>query len=100
MNLEEIRRTFISRLDEGFRADRGWFIIMRVLVTISWLKSNAECLENCGGGKSIQLTKHDYQSLAQMMGTKSDDRSLQLRYHHLLVMEKPLQLLQRVTAQN
>ncbi|MCY3879565.1 MAG: DUF3883 domain-containing protein [Rhodobacteraceae bacterium] len=98
MSLEGVRRTLVDRLDEGDRGDRGWFVITRVHVAVSWLKAIAEYLENRGGGGSIQLTDHDYQRLARIIGTEVDDPGVQLRRHHLLVMDKPLQLLQRVNG--
>ena len=44
----------------------------------------------------IRLTEQDYDSLATIIETKKDNPRLQLKRHHLLVMDKPLQLLQRV----
>jgi len=98
MSLEGVRRTLVDRLDEGDRGDRGWFVITRVHVAVSWLKGIAEYLENRGGGDSIHLTGRDYQILARIIGTEVDNPSVQLRRHHLLVMDKPLQLLQRVNG--
>ena len=96
MSLERVRRRLVDRLEEGDRGDRGWFIITRVHVSLSWLKGIAEYLENRGGGDVISLTEHDYQRIARIIETDSDDPGMQLRRHHLLVMDKPLQLLQRV----
>lgn len=100
MSLERVRRTLLDRLDEGDRGDRGWFVITRVHVAVSWLKGIAEYLENRGGGGVIHLTGHDYRSLARIIGTEVHDPGVQLRRHHLLVMDKPLQLLQRVNGRN
>ena len=96
MSLEDVRRMLVVRLEEGDRGDRGWFVITRVHVAISWLKGIAEYLENRGGGDVIHLTGEDYQRLGTIIETKNDDPGVQLRRHHLLVMDKPLQLLQRV----
>ena len=96
MSLEEVRRRLVDRLEEGDQDARGWFVITRVHVAVSWLKGIAEYLETRGGGDVIRLDGHDYQRLAMIIGTDSDDPGGQLRRHHLLVMDKPLQLLQRV----
>ena len=85
----------VDRLEEGDRGDRGWFIITRVHVSLSWLKGIAEYLENRGGSETIELSYHDYRRLATIIGTDTADPGVQLRRHHLLVMDKPLQLLQR-----
>ena len=98
MNLAVVRQRIADRLDEGDRGDRGWFIITRVHVALSWLKGIAEYLENRGGGAPIQLTGDDYHRLAAITESKRADPGIQLRRHHLLVMEKPLQLLQRVNG--
>ena len=99
MSLDEVRRRLVDRLEEGDRGDRGWFVITRVHVAVSWLKGIAEYLENRGGGNVVHLNRNDYQRLATIIETDSDDPGVQLRRHHLLVMDKPLQLLQRVDGQ-
>lgn len=99
MSLVGVRRSLVDRLEEGDRGDRGWFVITRVHVAVSWLKGIAEYLENRGGGDVILLNRNDYQRLATIIETDSDDPGVQLRRHHLLVMDKPLQLLQRVNGQ-
>lgn len=98
MSLEDVRRRLMERLEEGDRGDRGWFVITRVHVSASWLKGIAEYLERRGGGGVIELTVQDYDRLATIIETDSDDPGVQLRRHHLLVMDKPLQLLQRVNG--
>ena len=96
MNFGDVRRRLADRLEEGGLGDRGWFVITRVHVAVSWLKGIAEYLENRGGGRVIEPTSHDYERLATIINTDNDDPGVQLRRHHLLVMDKPLQLLQRV----
>ena len=96
MSLERVRRGLVNRLEEGDRGDRGWFVITRVHVALSWLQGIAEYLENRGGGRDISLTRQDYQRLATIIETYRHDPGVQLRRHHLLVMDKPLQLLRRV----
>ena len=100
MSLEDVRRILVDRLDEGDRGDRGWFVITRIHVSISWLKGIAEYLENRGRGGVIELSGHDYQRLAEIIDTQVNDPGMQLRRHHLLVMDKPLQLLHRVNGRN
>ena len=96
MSLEEVRGRLMDRLKEGDRGDRGWFVITRVHVAVSWLKGIAEYLENRSSGQVIDLTGQDYEKLATIIETDTEDPGVQLRRHHLLVMDKPLQLLQRV----
>ena len=96
MSLKDVRHRLVGRLEEGDRGDRGWFVITRVHVAGSWLKGIAEYLENRGRGDVIRLSEHDYRRLATIIETDNDDPGVQLRRHHLLVMDKPLQLLQRV----
>ena len=95
MSLERVRRRLVDRLEEGDRGNRGWFVITRVHVALSWLKGIAEYLENRGGDGYIRLTEQDYQRLATITDTDRHDPGVQLRRHHLLVMDKPLQLLRR-----
>ncbi len=96
MSLEVVRRNLVGRLDEGDRGDRGWFVITRVHVALSWLKGIAEYLESRGGGGVIRLTRQDYSRLGTIIESDIDNPSVQLRRHQLLAMDKPLQLLQRV----
>ena len=96
MSLEAVRQQLVERLDEADRGDRGWFVITRVHVALSWLKGIAEYLEHCSGGNAVELTAHDYQRLATIIETGNPNPGVQLRRHHLLVMDKPLQLIQRV----
>lgn len=95
MSFEDVRNTLVERLDEGDRGDRGWFIITRVHVALSWLKGIAEYLESRSLGGAVQLSGMDYQRLAQIIDSQTADPGVQLRRHHLLVMDKPLQLLRR-----
>ncbi len=99
MSLKVVHRELVDRLEEADRGDRGWFIITRVHVALSWLKGIAEYLENKGGGGVIHLTELDYQRIAKIVDINRDDPGKQLRRHHLLVMDKPLQLLQRTNGQ-
>jgi len=95
MSFEQVRELLVARLDEGDRGDRGWFIITRVHVALSWLKGIAEYIETRGAGSGVILTARDYQRLATIIETTTADPGVQLRRHHLLVMDKPLQLLRR-----
>ena len=44
------------------------------------------------------MTEHDYRRLARIIGTEVADPGMLLRRHHLLFMDNPLQLLQRVNG--
>ena len=99
MSLKGVHRGLIDRLEETDRGDRGWFIITRVHVALSWLKGIAEYLENLGGGGVIHLTELDFQRIAKIVDTNRDNPGKLLRRHHLLVMDKPLQFLQRINGQ-
>ena len=96
MSLRDVRRLLVERLEEGDRGDRGWFVITRVHVALAWLEGIAEYLANRGGRGVIELTRYDYQRLGTIVDIDSDDPGVQLRRHHLLAMDKPLQLLRRV----
>jgi len=96
VSLHNVRRLLVKRLDEADRGDRGWFIITRVHVSLSWLESIAGYLANRAGRGIVELTYGDYQRLARIVDIDSDDPGRQLRRHHLLAMDKPLRLLRRV----
>lgn len=98
MPLEDVRAILVDRLEEGDRADRGWFIITRVHVALSWLKGIAEYLESRGGNDPMELSDRDYRRIAKIANIGVGDPGVQLRRHHLLVMDKPLQLLQRING--
>jgi len=90
MSPEQIRRALAGRLEEGGSGDRGWFVITRVHVAVSWLKGIAEYLGSRCGGDAIRLTEYDFRNLGRIVGTKAGDPGMLLRRHHLLAMEKPL----------
>lgn len=100
MSFDEVRSALVERLEEGDRGDRGWFIITRVHVALSWLKGIAEYIEARGAGASVALTARDYHQLSVIIQTDTEDPGVQLRRHHLLVMDKPLQLLRRTRGQS
>lgn len=95
MSLDTVRQLISERLDQADRGDRGWFIITRVHVALWWLKVIATYLDDCGDGRPVTLGAEDYQRLGELIGITSGDPGIELRRHHLLVMDKPLQLLQR-----
>ncbi|MBE0479866.1 MAG: DUF3883 domain-containing protein [Dehalococcoidia bacterium] len=98
-SFEQLRLQVITRLDQGDRGDRGWFIITRVHVSLDWVKAIIDYLSSTAG-KRIILTKRDYRQIGAIVGLKSTDPGIQLRRHHLLALEKPLQLIRRVSAQS
>lgn len=96
MSFDHVRRTLVTRLDQGDRGDRAWFIVTRVHVSLSRLRGIAEYLECHSGGAPIRLTEQDYYRLAKIIETDTPNPGIQLRRHHLLVMDKPLRSLRRV----
>lgn len=100
MSLVQVRKWLVTRLEEGDRGDRGWFITTRVHVAVAWLKSITEFLLDRGASRPIKLTENDYQRLGQIIESDNADPGVQLRRHHLLVMDKPLHLIRRVHARN
>ena len=98
MSLDDVHQRLVDRLNQGDRGDRGWVVITRVHVALSWLKSIAEYLEYRGNGDVIRPTRQDYDRLATIIETDKADPGVQLRRHHLLVMDKPLQLLHRMNG--
>lgn len=95
MSLENVRRKLVRRLEEGADGARGWFVITRVHVALAWLKGIAEYLDNRGGGGIIRLDSQDFRRLATIIESQNANPEVQLKRHHLLVMDKPLQLLRR-----
>jgi len=98
MSLASVRHTLVSRLDEDDRGDRAWWVLTRVHVSPDWLKGVAEYLEHLGGDSVLTLTSLDYRRLGTIIESGAADPGVQLRRHHLLVMDKPLQLLERVNG--
>ncbi|MFJ4055661.1 protein NO VEIN domain-containing protein [Pseudomonas sp. NPDC089743] len=95
MSLKTVEKAIVERLAEGDRGDRGWFIITRVHVDLHWLKDVVEYLFRKVGNNPISLTAQDYSQLGKIVGISPVDPGVQLRRHHLLVMDKPLQLIRR-----
>ena len=98
MNYQEVKNILISRLDEADRGDRGWFIITRVHTSVNWIKGITEYLLSKGEYQSITLSNSDYQKISNIVGIRSTNPGIQLRRHHLLVMDKPLQLIDRIIS--
>lgn len=98
MSLDKVKDILATRLDESDRGDRGWFIITRLHTALSWLRGIADYLEKRGSGTSIELNVQDYQRMATITEISTSDPGLELRRHHLLAMDKPLQLLRRTNG--
>ena len=98
MSLASVRRTLVRRLDEDDRGDRAWWVLTRVHVSAHWLKGIAEYLEHLAGESSFTLSALDYRRLGTIIESQTADPGVQLRRHHLLVMDKPLQLLERLNG--
>lgn len=95
MSLKAVEKKIVDRIEEGDRGDRGWFIITRVHVDLHWLKDIVEYIYSKAGDQPIILDEHDYTQLGKIVDISLDKPGMQLRRHHLLVMDKPLQLLRR-----
>lgn len=95
MALEHLREVLVHRLEEGDRGDRGWFLVTRLHPAPSWIRGIAAYILSRGAGRPIRLTESDYRVIAEMIGISSENPGIQLRRHHLLAMDKPLQLLRR-----
>lgn len=100
MSYEEVRGIITTRLDEGDRGDRGWFAVTRIQVRIAWLRAIVQYVEARGSGSSVTLNNQDYSKLAAIIESSTENPGSKLRRHHLLLMEKPLQLIQRVNARS
>ena len=98
MSLSSVRRTLVTRLDEDGKGDRGWWVLTRVHVSSHWLKAIAEYLEHRSSGSRFTLNERDYRRLGAIIESQASDPGQQLRRHHLLVMDKPLQLLERLSG--
>lgn len=98
MSLTSVRRALVERLDEDDRGDRAWWVVTRLHVSTSWLKGIAEYLEHLAGESVFELSPSDYLRLATIIESQASDPGVLLRRHHLLVMYKPLQLLDRVKS--
>jgi len=95
MSLKAVEKKIVDRLEEGNRGDRGWFIITRVHVELHWLKDIVEYMFRKAGDQPITLTEQDYSQIGRIVNISLVNPGLQLRRHHLLVMDKPLQLIRR-----
>lgn len=100
MPLEEVRNRVAVRLDEAGRGDRGWCIITRLHIQLSWLTAISEYLEDRSGGAVIELEERDYVRLAEIIESNTANPSQQIKRHHLLMMDKPLRLLTRTNGQS
>lgn len=96
MPLDDLRRRVTARLDEGDRGDRGWFLITRVHLTAARLRDIAAYLHDAGAKEPYVMGDTDYRALARILEIPGEDPGVQLRRHHLLAMEKPLKLIERV----
>ena len=95
MSRESVAKTVRDRLEQDERGDRGWFIITRVHVEAFRIKGIAEYIFHKAEDRPVRLNELDYSKLSQVAGVASDDPGVQLRRHHLLVMYKPLLLIER-----
>ena len=98
MNYTEIQSWLHARLG-GSRGDRGWFVITRVHTDAEWIYQMTSYLRHLEDNDGlITMTDGAYQQLGEIGDLHSDDPGVQLRRHHLLVMNKPLQLIEKVNG--
>ncbi|MCF9124767.1 DUF3883 domain-containing protein [Vibrio parahaemolyticus] len=98
MNYTEIQNRLHRRLGEN-RGDRGWFVITRVHTDAEWIYQMTSYLRHLEDNDGlITMTDGAYQQLGEIGDLHSDDPGVQLRRHHLLVMNKPLQLIEKVNG--
>lgn len=102
MSSQSVLNRVATRLSQDPQGDRGWFIITRVHVDVHWLKDIADYIFQKCGNSTCRLNAHDYSRLAQLTGTGvgNTNPGMQLRRHHLLVMYKPLQLIERIQSRS
>lgn len=98
MTTTQLKQRLITRLNEGGRGDRGWFIITRVHLSAERLKDTCAYLWNVGASAGYNLAERDYLALATINGITGSNPGITLRRHHLLAMEQPLRLLRRVDS--
>ena len=96
MSFTHVHHELVTRLDQADRGDRGWFIVTRVHVSAIWLKGIAKYLKTQGGTGIIKLSRTHFDDIAKITDVQSNDPKVQLKRHHLLVMDTPLQLIQRI----
>lgn len=95
-DFDDLRQSLTTRLDEGDRGDRGWFLTTRVHLSPSRLHGAAQYLRDVTRRGVISLSQRDYQSLAGVLGVDSRPPSLAINRHYLLAMDTPLQLVERI----
>jgi hypothetical protein len=95
VTFDETRARVVDRLEQADRGDRGWFLITRVHLSPDRIQDIASYLYRLGAGSPTVLSQDDYRALGRAADVRTADPGLTLRRHHLLAMEKPLQLLQR-----
>lgn len=102
MSRQSVLNRVSQRLSQDQQGDRGWFIITRVHVEAYWLKDIADYIFQKYGRSTFSPDAQDYRRLAQITGTGvgNSNPGLQLRRHHLLVMYKPLQLIERINPRS
>lgn len=89
-----------TRLDEGDRGDRGWWLITRVTVTAARIQLIARYLADAGASSNpLVLREAHYRALGRQLGIAANP-GLNIRRHYFLAMETPLGLLERPVPGN
>lgn len=100
MNFDDVSVWLQTRLG-GRKGDRGWFVITRVHTDVDWIYQIAAYLHSVEDVDGIiRMTDSIYLELGNIACLASSDPGVQLRRHHLLVMNKPLQLIEKVNGRN
>ncbi len=94
-DFESIHSALTKRLDEADRGDRGWFLITRVHLSPARVKGLCDYIRARSQGLRLALRQADYARMATLANVSSADPGVVIRRHHLLALERPLQLIQR-----
>ena len=96
MSLAGVRNTLCTRLDEGDRGDRGWWVLTRVHLSANWICGITRYLFDRAGDRAVTLSAPDYRAIAGLVGIINVDPGVELRRHHLLAMYRPLRIFTRI----
>ena len=98
MSYKELRNTLVIRLDQADRGDRGWQIVTRHKISINWVLNFIMYIEQRAGEDSYKLTEVDYSRLGTIIASRASDPQNSLKRHHLLLLDHPLGLINRVNG--
>lgn len=93
---DELSRDLVRRLDEHDRGDHGWWLITRVHLESTVIVGILQYLSGVATDNRVELTPQHYREIARVAGIRSDQPGIQLKRHHLLALQTPLNLIRRV----